>query len=150
MLFTLPHIIQNSSRLFPDQEAFRCGTHSVTYRDLDRNTDQLASYLVSKGVRKGDRIGVYMERCLESALAIYGIMKAGAAYVPLDPTAPHARTCFLLDDCGIKHLISTPKQRKKLPVILAQETDLESVVGIETELSVPTISWEAVFQNRSK
>ncbi|GAB5472880.1 MAG: hypothetical protein Mars2KO_09790 [Maribacter sp.] len=146
MLFTLPHIIQNSARSFTEQEAFRCGKDSMSYGELDKKTDQLASHLITKGVRKGDRIGVYMERCLETALAVYGIMKAGAVYVPLDPSAPHARTRFLLADCGIKHVTTTAKQRRKIKAILETETNLESLIGIDADLTIPSVSWDAIFK----
>lgn len=146
MLFTLPHIIQNSARFFPEHEAFRCGKDTISYGDLDKKTDQLASHLITKGVRKGDRIGIYMERCLQTALAVYGIMKAGAVYVPLDPTAPHARTRFLLDDCGIKHVTTTLKQRRRLKAILDTETHLESIIGIEADFNTQSVSWDSIFQ----
>lgn len=146
MMFTLPHIIQNAARSFPHQEAFRCGKDSISYSEMDKKTDQLASHLISKGVQKGDRIGIYMERCLETALAVYGIMKAGAVYVPLDPSAPHARTVFLLDDCGIKHITTSVKQRRRLKAILETETNLESVIGIDAELAVSSVPWHSIFQ----
>lgn len=145
MIFTLPHIIQNAARSFANQEAFRCGKDAVSYGELDRKTDQLAAYLVSKGVRKGDRIGIYMERCLETALAVYGIMKAGAVYVPLDPSAPHARTKFLLDDCGIKFVATTKKQQRKLRAILEIGTALEHLIGVEAGLGITCISWNGIF-----
>ena len=75
----------------------------MTFAELDTKTNQLAKHLVSSGVKKGDRVGVYMNRCIETAIAIYGIMKSGAAYVPLDFGAPHSRTEFLIKNCNIQN-----------------------------------------------
>ncbi|MEL6916359.1 MAG: AMP-binding protein [Bacteroidota bacterium] len=114
MILTLPDIIENAARSFPKGEAFSCGSDTLTFQELDTKADQLASYLRSLGVCKGDRVGVYMDRCLETVIAIYGIMKSGAVYVPLDPLSPQSRTIFLLEDCNIGHLVTTPKQTKKI------------------------------------
>ena len=103
-LFTLTDIIKNSADLYPDNEAFKCGDVSLSYKELDVKTSQLAEYLKDSGVKKGDRVGVYLNRCIETAIAIYGILKTGAAFVPLDFTAPHSRTHFLIENCGIEFL----------------------------------------------
>lgn len=68
--------------------AFRCDQNSITYEQLVARANQLADCLIDAGVQRGDRVGIYMPRCVETAVAVYGIMKAGAAYVPLDPHAP--------------------------------------------------------------
>ncbi len=58
---------------------------SLSYAELESRTNSLARLLIEQGVRRGDRVGIFMNKGLESAVAIYGIMKAGAAYVPLGP-----------------------------------------------------------------
>ncbi|MFK5972004.1 MAG: amino acid adenylation domain-containing protein [Flavobacteriaceae bacterium] len=146
MIYTLPHIIENSARLFPKKEAFRCGNDSLSYSDLELKTNQLAKYLVNAGVQKGDRVGIYMNRCLETAVAVYGIMKSGAAYVPLDPQAPHTRTLFLLEDCGIKFLVSTAKQSKRIVMLLKKSSPLRYIIGLSGELPITTISWDAIYR----
>jgi acyl-CoA synthetase (AMP-forming)/AMP-acid ligase II len=60
----------------------------LTYAELVAQANSLASVLREQGVGRGDRVGIYMNKGLESAVAMYGIMQAGAAYVPLDPFAP--------------------------------------------------------------
>jgi len=131
--------------LFPNKEAFRCGTDSLTYKDLDIKTNQLAKHLADSGVKKGDRVGVYMNRCLETAIAIYGIMKSGAAYVPLDPVAPHSRTRFLIKNCDIQFLVTTSKQKKRLSRLLTEESGLKEIIGLSSDLNIKSISWDSVF-----
>lgn len=106
-------ILEGSAKNFPLKEAFRYLDESIIYSDLDLKTNQLATYLIGLGVKKGDRVGILMHRCLETSIAIYGILKSGAAYVPIDPFLPNERVKFLINDCGIKHLVTTQKQSKK-------------------------------------
>ncbi len=146
MISTLPHIIESAAEKFPDRESFRFASDSLSYSELDVKTDKLASHLVLNGVEKGDRVGVYMFRCLETAIAIYGIMKAGAAYVPLDPSLPIARIAFLLNDCGIEHLVTHDALTKKHRRLLELDTPLKSIVGSVNEHGIPAISWESIFE----
>jgi len=125
---TLTDIIENSAQLFPNNEAFRCETDTLTYLDLDTKTNQLAKHLKDSGIKKGDRVGIYMNRCIETAIAIYGIMKSGAAYVPLDSNAPYLRTRFLIEDCGIQFLVSTPRHEKRLSKLLEGENSIKQII----------------------
>lgn len=145
MIYTLTDIIENSARQFPQRPAFCCGQDTLSFAKLNTKTSQLAKYLVNSGVKKGDRIGIYMERCMETAIAVYGIMKAGGAYVPLDPSAPHSRTTYLIEDCDIKHLIISAKQNNRVATIIEKETNLKSVVGSSEILSIPAVSWDDIF-----
>ena len=148
MTYLLAHTIDYSAERFPDHEAFRCGNKSISYAQIVSQTNSLANLLIKQGIKKGDRIGIYLNKSIESAIAIYGIMKAGAVYVPLDPSAPTTRIGFILQNCAIRGLISQPQKRSQLVEILAQPNPLEFIVGLaaETELSVPTFDWETVWQ----
>ncbi|MGK7872118.1 MAG: amino acid adenylation domain-containing protein [Xenococcaceae cyanobacterium] len=148
MIYLIPHVIDQSAERFPEREAFRFESQSLTYAALVRQANSLAHMLRDRGVQQGDRVGIYLNKSLESAIAIYGIMKAGAAYVPLDPVAPAARLAFILQNCGIRHLITHAAKRSLLPELIAEKTPLECIIGLssETDLPVPTISWEAVWE----
>lgn len=86
-----------------------------------------------------------MNRSLETAIAVYGIMKAGAAYVPLDPTAHATRTRFLIEDCEIKHIITNPSQRKALKSVIEKPSTINTIIGLSQDWPVETISWEQVL-----
>lgn len=146
MNYILPHLIDHSSQSFPEKDAFRCGSNHISYLELSGKANQLAHLLVDLGVQKGDRVGIYLRRSLETAIAVYGIMKAGAAYVPLDPDAPAARTLFLLRDCSIHHLITDSSQINSLNEVLAKEIKLQTIIGINEKRPTRTISWEEVAQ----
>ena len=108
--------------------------------------NQLSNLLLDLGIKKGDRVGVYLNRCLESAIAIYGIMNAGAAYVPIDPSAPPSRISFLLKDCGIKHLITNKNQKRNVEKIIKENTPLEYIIGSKEEQPIKSFSWEEISQ----
>lgn len=91
----------------PDHPALRCKGVDMSYRDLDRESNRLAHALLAAGLRKHERVGIYMHKSLELGVAIYGILKAGGVFVPLDAFAPIARTGFMLEDCQIRFLVTS-------------------------------------------
>ena len=142
MIYLLPHTILNSAKKFPNKEAFKCRNHSLTFTQVKDQMNQLANLLHQLGIKKGDRIGIYLNRSIETVIAMYGIMQAGAVYVPLDPKAPINRTQFLLDDCNIDILISHNSQRRNLKKIIADQHPLKTIIGVKGEWDIPVVSWE--------
>jgi amino acid adenylation domain-containing protein len=78
---------------------------SLSYADLNRQADALASFLVSRSVSRGDRVGIVLPKGLPAVVAIFGVLKTGAAYVPVDWSAPADRGRRILTDCDIRALI---------------------------------------------
>lgn len=146
MIYNLVQILENSANEFPLKDAFTYLDESITYSDLNIKTNQLASHLIDLGVKKGDRVGVLMHRCLETSTAIYGILKSGAAYVPIDPFVPIKRIAFLIEDCGIKHLLTTQKQSKKIKKLLEQDTCLSSIIGVPDTDALDSVSWNYIYK----
>lgn len=91
------------------------GAAALTYAELDQRTDLLAAHLRQLGVGRGDRVGLGMERSPEMVIGMLGILKAGAAYVPLDPGYPLERLAFMIEDTQIKALVSAGTWAEKLP-----------------------------------
>jgi amino acid adenylation domain-containing protein len=74
----------------------------ITYRELVRLSDRVRDRLVRLGVQPGDRVGIHLRKSIDSVAAIFGILKAGAAYVPVDPGAPAGRNAYILADCSVR------------------------------------------------
>ena len=91
----------------PDSIALVCAGQRLTYGELERRANQLARFLRSRGVRRGACVGLWLPRSLDAYVALLGILKAGAAYVPLDPECPPARAGFILSDCQARALVTT-------------------------------------------
>jgi amino acid adenylation domain-containing protein len=149
MLFLLHHAIDQSAARSPDQDAIRCGGTRLTYAELVERSNQLAGVLVAQGVRRGDRVGIYMRKCVEAGVAINGIMKAGAAYVPLDPLAPPARLAFVVDNCGIRHIVTRTPRPDTMRQIIHESSGGLCIVGIDgqEDLGAECVSWNAVAQH---
>ncbi len=98
--------LDESSRLSPEAVAAdEPGGGSIRYRELAALSDQLCARLAALGVRRGDRVGVYLHKSIDSLAALFGILKTGAAYVPVDPEGPPARGAYIFNDCGVKVII---------------------------------------------
>jgi amino acid adenylation domain-containing protein len=91
----------------PDRIALVCDGSVITYRELDIRSNRLAHYLIRLGVGPEVLVGICMERSPDIIIAILGILKAGGGYVPIDPTNPEERVAFILEDGGIKVLITS-------------------------------------------
>ena len=78
----------------------------VSYRELHELAGRIANKLVAAGTRPGDRIGIHLPKSIASLASIFGILKTGAAYVPVDSTAPAARNGYIFANCGVRCVIS--------------------------------------------
>ncbi len=98
---------------------------SISYGQLNQRANQLAHLLRSRGIRAGDLVGVYLDRSIEMMVALLGILKCGAAYVPLDPSFPPDRIRYMIGDAGLKALVSTQS------LIAGLDTDLQATVCLD-------------------
>lgn len=78
----------------------------LSYAELEAGASRFARSLIAHGVRRGDRVGLWLPKSPEAIVALYGAMKAGAAYVPIDPSAPPARLAWIARNCEIAGLVS--------------------------------------------
>ena len=96
----LSDVLEDACRRHSDQVAVSLDNADVTYAEFDARANQMARFFLSKGVRPGDRVGVLLERGIETYVALFALSKAGAAYVPLDPNHPADRVAYILSDAG--------------------------------------------------
>lgn len=99
---------------------------SLTYEELNRRANQLARYLRRHGVGLDDLVGICMERSLEMVVGLLGILKAGAAYLPLEPTYPTQRLAFMLEDADPPLLLTQQHLVGTLPGRAAEVVCLDS------------------------
>src|SRR3972149_3279039 len=107
MEYLLHHGLRESARRDPAKTAVVDGARHISYGALDRRSDEVAGLLRSRGVRRGDRVGIYAPKSLETVLAILGALKAGAVYVPVDPLAPPRRAAYILRNCDVRCLVAS-------------------------------------------
>jgi len=132
--YLLHQLLVHSAQTYPGREAVVFRNQSITYADLDTKSSRLAVNLSKLGVKPGDRVGIVLNKSIESIISIFGILKAGAAYVPVDPMLPMARVRHLIDHCGIKCAITSLKNLPKVAPSTEYPTSIQTVVLTEGDL----------------
>jgi non-ribosomal peptide synthetase-like protein len=103
----LNHLFEQACTQFAKLPAFVADSLVICYRSLDNRANQIARHLIARGVRPGDRVGLMFDKSVETYAVMLAVLKANAAYVPLDPGLPVDRIRFILGDANIKAIVST-------------------------------------------
>ena len=98
--------LQNSAEAYPEKIAIVTGGDSLSYKELNKQSNQVAALLKEKGVLPGDIVAVYMERSNGTVISIMGILKAGAAYMPIDVEVPSERVAYMVKNSNSKFYIT--------------------------------------------
>ncbi|WP_128896679.1 amino acid adenylation domain-containing protein [Longirhabdus pacifica] len=106
ILLPLHHVFEKQARLHPDVIALTFEEQSITYHQLNEQANQLAHYLLSFDLGPHKMVALYVHRSIDMIVAIMGILKAGAAYVPIDPLSPEERVNYILQDSESSVLIT--------------------------------------------
>ena len=85
----------------------------MTYRELESRANQLAHYPASRGIGRGQRVGILLNCSLEMCVSILAALKSGATYVPLDASYPADRLRYILADCDVKAVLTTSTTRRR-------------------------------------
>ncbi|XLS30267.1 amino acid adenylation domain-containing protein [Flavobacteriaceae bacterium M23B6Z8] len=96
----------------PDNVAVVYNEERLSYYELDQRSNQLANYLIREGIATGQVVGLMLDRSIHIPVAIFGVLKAGAAYLPIDPSLPEDRIKFMLAKCNATHLLVTEAYSK--------------------------------------
>jgi amino acid adenylation domain-containing protein len=121
-------LLTASAERGPDREAVRDRGRSLSYAELEARANRLAHVLRETGVAPGDRVGLYLDKSLESLVGIYGALKAGAAYVPFDPQAPTSRLAYIAGNAGIRVLLTGAEKADRWDALLSGAPAVETLV----------------------
>lgn len=124
----LQHLLLRSAEKKPDKIAVSFKDKSVSYADLERQSNVLAMTLQQLGIKKNDRVGILLAKSIEQVVALFGILKVGAIYVPLDSTAPAVRVNYMIRQCGIECLVSTSGHLNTLLSHTEEETGIHTAL----------------------
>lgn len=118
---------------YSNAPAVHCGETAFSYAELDRRSEKLAALLRSRGAGRDLPVAVCLERSADLIVALLAVLRAGAAYVPFDPSSPPDRLSFMLADCGARVIITTPAFSSLFA---------EAAIIVEPNQSLPlTASW---------
>jgi amino acid adenylation domain-containing protein len=140
--FLIHSPVAHYARATPDHPAFSFNGNELSYSELDKASNRLANALIAQGLPQGGRVGIYMHKSLELGVAIYGALKAGAIFVPLDPFLPTERLQFILDDCDIDHIVSANPMASNLKKLAGVFNG--RIYGVDKEIGAETLSWDQV------
>ncbi len=129
------HRISAQARRTPEAIAVEFEDQALSYRELEARTNQLAHHLRRQGVGPEALVGVCAERSLELVVALLGVLKAGAAYVPLDPELPPDRLRMMAEDAGVEVVLTQARHTGRViaPVIIRLDADWATVARESVE-----------------
>jgi amino acid adenylation domain-containing protein len=105
--YLLHQMVSEGAARRPDAQAVSCGGRSLTYAELDAAANGIAQALRAAGVQRGYRVALQVPKDLEMLPAVYGVLKAGAAFVPLSAADPVERRAFVVSDCDVSALVAS-------------------------------------------
>jgi L-proline---[L-prolyl-carrier protein] ligase len=128
MAYLLHHLLRDSAARSPERPAVADGEHTLTYAELDALSNRVACALLARGVAPGDRVGILARKSAVSVVALFGVLKAGACYVPLDPKSPAARLAAIMTDSGITVVLAGPATAGQASAMAGAVPALRAVV----------------------
>ncbi|WP_035691131.1 class I adenylate-forming enzyme family protein [Azospirillum halopraeferens] len=130
MAYLVHHFLRDTARRLPDKTALIAGKVRRSFADLDRDSDAIAVALRERGVRRGDRVAIMLENSAEYVTAFFGASKAGAVYVPVNPSTKADKLAYILNDCTVTALVApTALARTVLPA-LAEAPSVTSTLWV--------------------
>ncbi|MCP4745251.1 MAG: AMP-binding protein [Desulfobacteraceae bacterium] len=126
----LEGFLENSAELYPDKTALVCGDVRLSYRELEKQANRFAHGLIGRGVERGDRVTVYLDNSVEACVSIWGILKAGAVFMMVNPTTKTDKLRFVLRNARASTVITDVMKMPRLSACLAETPHLRLIVGV--------------------
>ena len=123
----LPRLISEAAQRDPSAPAVVMDDVTLSYGALEERSNQFARSLVEHGVRRGDRVALWLPKSPDAVVALYGIMKAGAAHVPVDPSSPALRLAYIAHDCAVAGLVTTRDRAAALDEALTSHAPMRAL-----------------------
>ena len=120
--------IFDSAARTPDAEALVYGAARCNYRELAGAVAAMAGLLLAQGLRPGERVAVYMEKRIENVAAMFGAAAAGCVFVPVNPLLKPEQVAYILADCDVRFLVTTPERHAQLAPVLARCAGLRALL----------------------
>jgi acyl-CoA ligase (AMP-forming) (exosortase A-associated) len=143
----LQNFLEDSARRTPQKVALIYRGEYLTYDEVDRKADRVAALLRFRGIKRGDRVAIFLDNSVESVASLFGVLKANAVFLMLSPQLKAPKLGYILNNCGAKALISDTGRLKGASDALASAQGLESVIftgdhrKIDTGIHRNMIAW---------
>ncbi|NLE61314.1 MAG: AMP-binding protein, partial [Planctomycetes bacterium] len=120
--------LRDSADRHPDKTFLICDRQSRSFGQVDHDSDQLACELQRAGIQRGDRVAVFMENSAELVVSVFGILKAGAVFVIINPTTKAKKLAYILNDCGVKAIVVHPALAQVVGPVLPDAPTVSAVI----------------------
>ena len=138
--------IFDSAARTPDAEALAYGAARCTYRELADQVRAAAALFLAQGLQPGERVAVYMEKRIENVVAMFGAAAAGCVFVPVNPLLKPEQVAYILADCNVRLLVTTPERQAQLAASLAGCPDLRALLLTDGAQPAPSPSGLALLR----
>jgi acyl-CoA ligase (AMP-forming) (exosortase A-associated) len=128
MTTLISELIFQRARLTPDAPALREANQDFSYHALAAELQHTANLLLQHGLARAERVAVYMEKRVDTVLALFGAAAAGGVFVPINPLLKPEQVAHILQDCNVRILVTTPERLELLRAVLAACHDLRTLV----------------------
>jgi amino acid adenylation domain-containing protein len=157
MAYLLHQLLAESASKYPDHEAIAFRDQTMTYAELEVETNKLAHTLQGFGLERGERVGIHMNRSIDAVVGLFGVLKAGATYVPIDPTCPPGRLSYIINKCGMRFLLVSKERLTNIERAFPEDCPLHSVIamnGLDSSSasfgSNRLVDWQAIREAASE
>ena len=148
----LSELIAAAAARAPNAAALTFGAQSLSYADLSASIDRFAAGVVGLGLKRGERVAIYLEKRFEAVVASFGVAAAGAVFVPLNPLLKPEQVAFIMKDCDVRVLVTSPERLALLAEVLGHCDALRDVVitgadHVRSPLPAPlrVSTWDALL-----
>ncbi|MDR6887271.1 MULTISPECIES: polyketide synthase [Variovorax] len=142
--FNVVDTFSRQAAITPDATALAEGEAQMSYSELERSSDRLARRLQQQGVRAGGAVGLLLDRSMEAVVAQLGVLKAGAAYVPVPTDFPAERVAYMLREANARLTIAAPAHRHLVPESMAVLAPDDAEGDAQASWEAPSIDGETV------
>src|SRR5215472_6385162 len=143
MAYLLQRLLTEAAARQPERPAVASEGCLLTYQELDQLSNKLARALLRLGVAPGDRVGILAPKSAAAAVAVYGVLKAGACYVPLDPKAPADRLSYVTNDSRINVVIADTDRRAQAAEVADRIPGLRRLIVADSPANTPAVIAES-------
>lgn len=148
--------LEISARRFPEKTALVSGAQRLTYREIEERSNQFSYGLIATGVRRGDRVAVYLDNSVEAVLSVFAVLKAGAVFMMVNPGTKAEKLTYVLNNSRAKTLIAQRQKVRSIQSCWRNTPDLETVLVVGQEMEPledgekNIISWEQLVSQHSQ
>ncbi len=149
-LYLLQHFLENSADEVPNKTALICGSERLTYKEINEAANRVAMALINWGLKRQDRVIIFLENSSELVIAIYGVLKAGGVFVVLNPSIKANKLRFILQDSEAAFLITNTEKKEIVLKACGGLGDQCKIIWIggdsSKNISEKSLSWDSIME----